>query len=56
MMKRILPYLLTMAICLPACFASIADDPETADGYLTDNEYVNIAELDFTEELFVMGG
>ena len=55
MMKRAISCLLTVLLCTYTCFASIADDPETVDGYLTSSEYVNIVELEGIEELFVMG-
>jgi len=55
MMKRIVPYVLC-AVCASACFASIADDPETVDGHLTNGEYVSSVSMEYDEQLFVMGG
>jgi hypothetical protein len=57
MMKRILPYLLTMVICMFTCFGSIADIPQTADGFLTVGEYASLSvTLINSEELLVKGG
>ena len=55
-MKRLIPCLVVFGLCSHVCLGSIADDPEIADGYLTSGEYVNIAELEGSEELFVLGG
>jgi hypothetical protein len=56
MMKRLMPYLLAIMGCVSYCFGGIADDPEIADGYLTDGEYVSMGVLEGYEKLFVMGG
>jgi len=56
MMKSIVAYLLTTVVCISTCLASIADDPEIADGYLTNGEYVSMGKVEGYEELFVTGG
>jgi hypothetical protein len=56
MMKRIIPCLLAIGVWIPVCFANLAEYEETADGYLTKGEYVDSVELEYNEELFVMGG
>lgn len=55
MMKRSLPSLLVLSFCICTCMASIADDPETADGYLGAGEYATVS-LENNEKLIVMGG
>ena len=56
MMKRLLPLTgLFLYVCL--AFASIVDDPETIDGYLTNGEYGGAGiELEEFEKLVVDGG
>ena len=47
-MKRIIPYLLTMVVCMSTCFAGLGD---ADDGYLTSGEYdydVQLENYDFT--------
>lgn len=51
-MKRSLLFLILL-YC--PCIASIADDPKTADGYLTAGEYVSVS-LEGNEKLIVAGG
>jgi hypothetical protein len=55
MMKSSMLYILC-AVCVPVCIASIVDNPETADGYLTEGEYVSHAIPEGNEELFIEGG
>jgi len=56
MMRRLLPYFFVMFVWMPACFASLADDPEIADGYLTNGEYVSMGVVENNEKLFITGG
>jgi hypothetical protein len=57
MMKRILPYLLIMVICMFTCFGSLIDVPQTADGFLTVGEYASLSvTLESSEKLVVKGG
>lgn len=56
MMKRLLPFFVVIIVWMPACFASLADDPEIADGYLTNGEYVSMGVVENNEKLFITGG
>jgi hypothetical protein len=55
MMKSFVPFVM-LSFCMCPCLGSIIDDPEIADGYLTNSEYVNMGVLEGYEKLFVMGG
>jgi hypothetical protein len=55
-MKRIWPYLLALTVCMPVCFASLADAPETIDGRLSGGEYAGGVSLVGNEILIVDGG
>ncbi len=54
MMKRILPCSIVLC-CVCSCLASLADDPETADGILSTGEYATVS-LENSQKLIVMGG
>jgi WD40 repeat protein len=54
-MKRILPCLILLCYT-HICIASLADDPETADGYLTAGEYVSSIRAENNDILIISGG
>ncbi len=55
MMRRFLPCFFLLLCCVCSCLAGLADDPETADGYLTAGEYATVSLVN-SEKLIVMGG
>lgn len=55
MMKRLLP-ISGLFLCVCFTFASIVDDPETADGFLSTGEYAGGVSLEGSEKLIVNGG
>ncbi len=54
-MRRILPCVFVVLSC-STCFAGLADDPETIDGYLTKGEYASSVKLEDSDKLIVNGG
>lgn len=56
MMKRIWPCLLTFTIWMPICFGNLSKYEETADGYLSTDEYAFSPWLEGEEKLIVGGG
>lgn len=56
MMKRVLPCVLILSCCVCTNFAGLADDPKTADGYLTAGEYVSSIWAENNDKLIIAGG
>ncbi|MEN6309312.1 MAG: PEP-CTERM sorting domain-containing protein [Anaerohalosphaeraceae bacterium] len=55
-MQRLLPCVFVLLGCTCSCFAGLASDPETADGYLTAGEYASSVKLEDNEVLTIDGG
>ena len=57
MMKRIVPYLLMLSVCVCTCLGSLSEADEASDGLLGPGEYDGGAfSLEGTETLLVAGG
>jgi hypothetical protein len=56
MMKRLIPCLLMLPLCVFTCFGNLAEYEETIDGYLTSGEYADSVLLEYEEQLIVNGG
>lgn len=55
-MKRVIPCLLMFSLLVCVCFGSLADDEETSDNLLGENEYADSVSLEGSEILTVNGG